>query len=131
MTAAIAKNRPDLPPAATRRAAYVSRRRQAQHRPRTPRRAGDTKPERRTNRPPPYPDLLRQQGIEAEVVVVVNISTQAEVSGVTLAKGSTYPEFNEASKAAALAEEFTPATKNGEAVPYSLKYAHFFRLTET
>lgn len=89
-----------------------------------------TLPERKTARPPPYPELLRHQGIEAEVVVVVNIDTQGKVSAVTIAKGSIYDEFNEAAKTAALAEEFTPATKNGEAVPYSLKYTYFFRLTE-
>jgi hypothetical protein len=41
-----------------------------------------------------------------------------------------YPEFNQAAKKAAVQDEFEPATRNGEPIPYSLKCTISFRLKD-
>jgi TonB family protein len=79
---------------------------------------------------PDYPATLRAQGVEADVEVLVFIAATGKVTNVKLLHESPYPEFNEAAKKAALAQEWEPATRNGEPMPSTKKYSYRFRLTD-
>jgi periplasmic protein TonB len=87
-------------------------------------------PRRRNKKEPPYPVTLESQGIEADVTVMVSIDDHGKVTGVKLIKEAPYPEFNEAARTTALAEEFEPATRDGVPIPYSLSFTYRFRLKE-
>jgi protein TonB len=89
-----------------------------------------TQPKVRKRVEPAYPSTLKTQGVEADVVVLVAIDTEGKVTKVQILKESPYPEFNQAAKQAALADEFEPATRNGEPISYSLKYTISFRLKD-
>jgi periplasmic protein TonB len=79
---------------------------------------------------PKYPPTLKAQGVESDVEVLVFIDATGKVTNVKILHESPYPEFNEAAKQAALAQEWEPATRNGEAIPWTQKYAYHFRLTD-
>jgi periplasmic protein TonB len=87
-------------------------------------------PKRRNKKEPPYPVTLESQGIEADVTVMVSINDQGRVTAVKLIKEAPYPEFNEAARTTALAEEFDPATRDGVPIPYSISFTYRFRLKE-
>jgi protein TonB len=88
------------------------------------------KPKRKAPKNPPYPATLRSQGIEGDVVVLVNIDATGKVTTVKIIKESTSPEFNEAARATALAEEWEPALRDGVPAPYTLSYTYRFRLND-
>ncbi len=88
-----------------------------------------TKPVRRQLRQPVYPELLRARGLEADVVVVVEIDATGMVTSVTLVKPAAEAAFNEAAQQTAWQERFTPAMKDGEPTPTSLQFTYSFRLT--
>jgi len=77
-----------------------------------------------------YPPSLKAQGIEGDVPVIVWIDIAGKVTSVKILKESPYPEFNEAAKKAAMADEFEPATRNGVPTPTTLKYNVSFRLVD-
>lgn len=79
---------------------------------------------------PEFPPTLKAQGIEGDVPVIVWIDTEGKVTSVKILKESPYPEFNEAAKKAAMADEFEPATRNGVPTPTTLKYNVSFRLVD-
>jgi periplasmic protein TonB len=79
---------------------------------------------------PEYPPLLREQGIEADVVVVVSIGADGQVLKVEVVNPAPQPSFNEAAIASAKRERFAPATRAGEAVPYTQRYTIRFRLND-
>jgi TonB family protein len=79
---------------------------------------------------PEFPPTLKTQGIEGDVPVIVWIDATGKVTAVKILKESPYPEFNEAAKKAALADEFEPATRNGVPVATTLKYNVSFRLVD-
>jgi protein TonB len=79
---------------------------------------------------PPYPQTLKAQGIESDVEVLVFIDAKGKVTMVKILRESPYPEFNEAAKKAALAQEWEPATRNGEPMASTKKYSYRFRLTD-
>jgi protein TonB len=79
---------------------------------------------------PDFPPTLKAQGIESDVEVLVFIDAAGKVTMVKLLHESPYPEFNEAAKKAALATEWEPATRNGEAMASTKKYSYRFRLTD-
>jgi TonB family protein len=79
---------------------------------------------------PDYPPTLRAQGVEADVEVLVFIGATGKVPSVKILRESPYPEFNEAAKKAALAQEWEPMTRNGEPMPSTKKYSYRFRLTD-
>ncbi|HVY38210.1 MAG TPA: energy transducer TonB [Polyangia bacterium] len=85
-------------------------------------------PRRRRPHEPPYPPTLKAQGVEGEVLVSVSIGDNGKVTNVRLVRPSAYAEFNEASRLAALSEDFEPATRDGMAVPYTITYTYRFRL---
>ena len=78
----------------------------------------------------PYPPTLQTQGIEGDVPVIVWIDATGKVTAVKILKESPYPEFNEAAKKAAMADEYEPATRNGVPTPTTLKYTVTFRLED-
>jgi protein TonB len=77
-----------------------------------------------------YPPTLRVQGIEGDVPVIVWIDETGKVTSVKIVKESPYPEFNEAAKKTAMADEFEPATRNGVPIATTLKYTVTFRLED-
>jgi periplasmic protein TonB len=79
---------------------------------------------------PEYPPLLRQQGIEADVVVVVSIGADGQVLKVDVVNPAPQPSFNEAAISSARRERFAPATRGGEAIPYTQRYTIRFRLND-
>jgi protein TonB len=87
-----------------------------------------TPPKRKQAGEPPYPETLKSQGIEADVTVMVAISAEGKVTSVKIIKPAPYPEFNEASRLAALKEEFEPASRDGVPIPYTISYTYRFRL---
>jgi protein TonB len=88
------------------------------------------KPKRRHPKEPPYPPTLKSQSIEGEVIVFVSIDVNGKVLSVQIIKKSAYPEFDEAARATALAEEWEPATKDSVPMPYQLTYTYRFRLQD-
>ena len=89
-----------------------------------------TMPKRRRPHNPPYPAELRAQGLEADVVVMVSLDETGKVTSVQIITPSPYPAFNEAALAAAKAEEFEPALRDGVPVPYTLSYKYRFRIED-
>jgi protein TonB len=89
-----------------------------------------TMPKRRRPHNPPYPPELRAQGLEADVVVMVSLDDTGKVTSVQIITPSPYPAFNEAALAAAKAEEFEPALRDGVPVPYTLSYKYRFRIED-
>jgi TonB family protein len=87
-------------------------------------------PKRKRAKEPPYPPTLRSQGVEADVMVMVSLDATGKVLSVKIIKGSQYPEFDEAAKTAALAEEFAPAMRDDVPIPYTLSYTYRFRLED-
>ena len=87
-------------------------------------------PKRRRPHNPPYPAELRAQGLEADVVVMVSLDETGKVTSVQIITPSPYPAFNEAALAAAKAEEFEPALRDGVPVPYTLSYKYRFRIED-
>jgi protein TonB len=79
---------------------------------------------------PGYPALLREQGIEADVVVVVSIGADGQVLKVEVANPAAQPAFNEAAISSAKRERFAPATRGGAAVPFTQRYTIRFRLND-
>jgi TonB family protein len=88
-------------------------------------------PKRKAERKPRYPEVLKSQGIEADVTVMLSLDATGKVSRVKIVTPSPYPEFNEAARAAALAEQFEPATRDGVAIPYALSFTYRFRLEDS
>jgi TonB family protein len=80
---------------------------------------------------PRYPETLKSQSIEGDVVVMVSLDATGKVAAVKIVKAAAQPELNESAKQAALQEEFEPARKNGEAVPTSITFTYRFRLEES
>ena len=89
-----------------------------------------TKPKRTVEAKPDYPPLLREQGIEADVVLSITVSTRGAVASVRVIKGSEHPEFDAAAVSAAKQQRFSPATRAGTPITYTLKYTTRFRLND-
>jgi len=87
-------------------------------------------PKRKRPQLPAYPATLKSQGVEADVTVMVTLDAAGKVTDVKIISPAAYPEFNEAARAAALAEEFEPALRDGVPVAYTLSYTYRFRIEE-
>ena len=85
-------------------------------------------PKRRRLHEPAYPPLLKTQGIEADVTVMSSIGADGKVTKVTIVRPAPQPEFNQAARAAAGEEEFEPATRDGQPIPFVISYTYRFRL---
>ncbi len=88
------------------------------------------KPERKTPKKPPFPPTLRAQGIEGDVLVRVKIAASGAVTDVTVLQSSGHAAFDQAAREAALTEVFSPATRDGKPVPYTLTYSYRFRIED-
>jgi protein TonB len=89
------------------------------------------KPKRLSSPALVYPALLKSQGIEGNVAVMIRIAADGNVLSAKVLKSSGYPEFDAAARAAALKERFSPATRGGDPVEYTLKYTYRFRIKNT
>ena len=89
-----------------------------------------TKPRRNHPTKPPYPATLKAQGIEGNVLVRVHIAASGLVTRVTVLKGSGHHAFDDAATKAARAESYTPAKRDGKAVPFTLSYSYRFRIED-
>lgn len=89
-----------------------------------------TKPVRKLELLPDYPEELRSQAIEADVAVVLIIDATGAVKEARIARSSRYPELDAAALTAARKEQFYPATRNGEAIEYTLAFTYRFRLND-
>ena len=95
-----------------------------------PTKGGDVlvKPKRSQRIEPDYPPQLRAQGIEANVVVQVQIDATGNVTEVDIIAPAPQAAFNDAARAAALKEKFKPATRGGKAIPFTLSFTYRFRI---
>lgn len=81
-------------------------------------------------RQPPYPELLKAQGIEGDVGVMVSIGADGNVTKVKIVTPAPYDEMNQAARATAEHQEWEPALRDGVAIPYTLSYTYRFRLED-
>jgi protein TonB len=87
-------------------------------------------PRRKRPIKPAYPALLERQGIEADVLVSVQLDASGRVTSVRVVRPARDAEFNEAATRAAWREAFEPARRGDEPVPYTLSFTYRFRLEE-
>jgi len=80
---------------------------------------------------PDYPAALRTAGIEADVVLAVVVSPDGSVGRVEVIKSPPEPEFAAAALAAARAETYAPATRDGIPIEQLITFTVRFRLTDT
>tara|TARA_R110002096_G_scaffold436061_1_gene666644 strand:- start:33025 stop:33771 length:747 start_codon:yes stop_codon:yes gene_type:complete len=88
------------------------------------------KPKPKARVKPEYPPTLRAQGIEANVVVEVSINASGKVTKARLIDGSKYDDMNTQALIAARKETFSPATRDGVAIPFTITYTIRFRLND-
>jgi protein TonB len=87
-----------------------------------------TPPRRLQEVKPHYPDALRAAGVEADVLLVVSLDADGRVLSVTVGRGSGDPAFDESARTAARQERFSPALRDGVAVPTTFSFTTHFRL---
>ncbi|MBX5483164.1 MAG: TonB family protein [Myxococcaceae bacterium] len=75
----------------------------------------------------PYPPEARRNGIEGNVVLMITIDAEGNVTKVRLVSGPGYG-LNEAAVEALKKFKFTPAVKNGENVSTEISYTYTFLL---
>ncbi len=88
------------------------------------------KPKRKQRVKPKYPPTLKAQGIEANVVVEVEITAKGRVKSVQIISPAKEAAFNKAAKEAALKEVFSPASKNGMTIPFRLTFTYRYRISD-
>jgi len=78
-----------------------------------------------------YPAAAKEQGITAEVVLLLDINAEGKVDAVGVAEPATPPGlgFDEAAVLAAQQFEFEPAEMNGKKLAVQLNYRYRFTLT--
>ena len=86
------------------------------------------KPKRLARTEPTYPKVLKAQGIEGNVAVLIRIDRSGRVEHVKVVKGSGYAAFDAAAEAAAIKERFSPALRGDEPIEYTLRYTYRFRV---
>lgn len=89
-----------------------------------------TPPRRKRPSCAPYPEILKAQGVEADVTVSVSLSATGRVERVVIVSPAPFEEMNESARRAAHAEEFEPATSDGIPIPYTVNFTFLFRLEE-
>ena len=78
----------------------------------------------------PYPPEAVNAGLEADVVLLLSIGAEGQVTDVAIAEPSAHPGlgFEAAAAAAALGFRFAPAEMDGQPVAVQLTYRYKFRL---
>jgi len=79
---------------------------------------------------PAYPVGARRRGEEGTVVYEVAINDKGFVTGTDLIRSSGHSELDNAARRALLAARFTPATRGGEPVPFTLQLPIVFKLLD-
>jgi len=87
-------------------------------------------PRRKKAARPLYPTALRAKRIEADIPVMLYLDDTGKAVNVKILEASQYPELNEAVRKAAMAEEFTPATRDGVPIASSLRFTYRFRVED-
>jgi protein TonB len=87
-------------------------------------------PVRRGEVKPKYPELLRAQGIEADVKLLIRVDAEGRVVDVKIVAASPYPELDASAVEAVRAGSYQPAVRDGVAVAYSLNFTVRFRLDQ-
>ena len=82
------------------------------------------------NLKPDYPSVLRSQGIEADVTLLVYIDETGSVTRVKIVGKVLYPEFGQSARKFALQHKYEPATRDG--IPRSdvLNFTVHFRIED-
>ncbi len=78
----------------------------------------------------PFPDLYKAQGLEADVTVRVRIDREGRVSEAEVVSAAAQPEFNRVATATARAQRFEPATRDGQAIEFTITFTYRFRLVD-
>ncbi|MEL7367375.1 MAG: energy transducer TonB [Myxococcota bacterium] len=78
---------------------------------------------------PEFPPLLRKQNIEANVTVEVRIDEKGKVMSARVLDGSRFKEFEKSALAAARKQRWNPAKQGNKAIPYTITYTYFFRIS--
>lgn len=79
---------------------------------------------------PEYPKGARQRNEEGDVTLILHIAETGVVDDVAVDASCGYPELDNAAVAAARKARFTPARKDGKAVPGSARITLRFRLSK-
>jgi len=87
-----------------------------------------TPPRRLHEVKPHYPDARRAAGVEADVLLVVSLDAAGQVLSVTVGRSSADEAFDESARTAARQERFSPALRDGVAVPTTFTFTTHFRL---
>lgn len=77
---------------------------------------------------PPYPEQARQQGVEGTVALRLTVATDGMPKGVRVSKSSGHAALDEAAIAHVRRARFSPALKDGEAVPMTITFRVKFHL---
>lgn len=89
----------------------------------------ETGPELLAGPLPAYPDLLRQAGVEGQVVLEARVDTTGRVRrGSVVVVAATHPGFVEPARQALIATLFRPARVNGRAVPMLVRVPFAFSI---
>jgi TonB family protein len=76
----------------------------------------------------PYPPQALKAGLQADVILVLTIDKQGDVTKADVSTPAGHG-FDEAAQAAALKFKFEPATRNDKPVPAKIEYRYAFTLT--
>jgi protein TonB len=94
--------------------------------------APDVRAPRRTSAPEPeYPPELRAQGLEGDVGLEVRLDAQGAIADVRVVTPSAFAAFARAAVESARRGVYEPATTNGTAQPYTLRFTVRFRLRKS
>ena len=79
---------------------------------------------------PAYPETLRAQGIEADVVLQITLDATGKITSLKVLVPAAQPEFNDAALAAARSETWSPQTRDGQPVSTTFSFKTRFRLDD-
>jgi protein TonB len=97
-----------------------------------PKPQGPTRPPRVLNwTDPPYPEQARQQGIEGTVTLKLTVTASGRAQNVSVSRSSGNRLLDGAAVAHLRKARFSPALKNGAAVPMTITFKVKFRLVNT
>jgi len=77
---------------------------------------------------PVYPELARQRGQEGQVVLLVHVDIRGNPTNVSVEASSEHTLLDQAALRAIQRWKFNPASRNGEAVPGTVRVPVTFRL---
>jgi protein TonB len=79
--------------------------------------------------PPKYPPAAFRQGIEGEVILIVDVDAQGNVTDVSVEKSSRNRDLDRAAMEAARKWRFNPSTVNGQPAAGRVRVPVAFRLS--